>query len=442
MKFIRDIISEKANLAGRTGRELPETDMDVDAMQDPAAESDQSNALPADMAGADVDIINKVASGGQSLNGGSEHTFVAEDSADPELGPEMQAAGSSDTPACDHSARVGDDSGFNDLPADAIASAFTAPQDEEDGDDPSELFGDLWADTTTDTPESDSDPVAKDESGPLEVETTANTPPSKPAPRPAPARPVTRAILTGDAPIPQPAQQEAAPEDSSPFQRVARRDRHMPSDMPPRRAQPASEIRDEMPAKPAVEPAAATPKTIKVPAPAAGRATRQAGRVKTRLLGFNTAQDSAPDPFDNPQSQKSGGSAQIPAQNSAMYPVGWMVVADGPGRGHAFSLFDGVSQIGRGEGQAIRLDFGDNSISRSSHAAIAYDGEQQAFFLGHGGKANLVRLNGNPVLSTEKLSNGAQIRIGETTLRFVALCGNEFDWGSCQDDDIENAQFG
>jgi len=197
-----------------------------------------------------------------------------------------------------------------------------------------------------------------------------------------------------------------------------------------------------MPAKPAVEQAAEIPKTIKVPAPAAGRATRQAGRVKTRLLGFNTAQDSAPDPFDNPQSQKSGGSAQIPAQNSAMYPVGWMVVADGPGRGHAFTLFDGVSQIGRGEGQAIRLDFGDNSISRSSHAAIAYDGEQQAFFLGHGGKANLVRLNGNPVLSTEKLSNGAQIRIGETTLRFVALCGNEFDWGSCQDDDIENAQFG
>ena len=38
------------------------------------------------------------------------------------------------------------------------------------------------------------------------------------------------------------------------------------------------------------------------------------------------------------------------------------------------------------------------------------------FFLGHGGKANLVRLNDKPVLSTEEVSSSDLIRIGETSL--------------------------
>jgi len=74
------------------------------------------------------------------------------------------------------------------------------------------------------------------------------------------------------------------------------------------------------------------------------------------------------------------------------------------------------------------LDLGDTSISREQHAAIAYDEEANGFFLGHGGKSNIVRLNGRPVLSTEDLQNGDMIRIGETTLRFVALCGDAFVW--------------
>ena len=69
---------------------------------------------------------------------------------------------------------------------------------------------------------------------------------------------------------------------------------------------------------------------------------------------------------------------------------------------------------------------GDSSIE----AAIAYDDEQGKFFLGHGGKSNLVRLNGMPVLSTEEMNSGDEIRIGETTLKFVALCGEAFTWAA------------
>ena len=158
---------------------------------------------------------------------------------------------------------------------------------------------------------------------------------------------------------------------------------------------------------------------VQVPGPAIGRAgARRAGRVKTRLLGFD--QTVGTDPFETGEA--------APAAAVVRFPVGWIVVVEGPGRGASFTLFNGVSAIGRGDDQPVKLDFGDTSISRTNHAVVAYDNEQRKFFLGHGGKANIVRLNGKPVLSTEELAHNDMIRIGETTLRFLALCGAEFDW--------------
>lgn len=158
----------------------------------------------------------------------------------------------------------------------------------------------------------------------------------------------------------------------------------------------------------------------------AGRAGRSAGRVKTRLLGFQVDEETK-DVFAN----QSVGTAPVAAD---MFPTGWIVVLEGPGRGASFSLHAGVSQIGRGEDQTVRLDFGDTSISRNNHAAVAFDEEQSKFFLGHGGKSNLVRLNGQPVLSTEEMVDGDEIRIGETTLKFIALCGDDFSWTGNGDD--------
>ncbi len=155
-----------------------------------------------------------------------------------------------------------------------------------------------------------------------------------------------------------------------------------------------------------------------LPQPTLGRGRR----VKTRLLGFEHSSDSSLNPL-------AAVAATLPEHSQAGFPVGWIVVVGGPGRGNFFTLYNGVSQIGRGKAQAIKLDYGDNSISRSNHAAIAYDHERKKFYLGHGGKTNLVRLNNAPVLSTEELSTGDLINIGETVLRFVSNCGEEFDWG-------------
>ena len=72
--------------------------------------------------------------------------------------------------------------------------------------------------------------------------------------------------------------------------------------------------------------------------------------------------------------------------------------------------------------------FGDESISREPHAFVTYDHEQRKFHVSHGGKANVVRLNDDPVLTSQELSAGDTIRIGATTLSFVAFCGPDFDW--------------
>ncbi|NVO56400.1 FHA domain-containing protein [Rhodobacteraceae bacterium B1Z28] len=154
------------------------------------------------------------------------------------------------------------------------------------------------------------------------------------------------------------------------------------------------------------------------PAPVEDRRSR----VKTTFLGFERADTHAQDLIETAEPVAKTEAAQ------ETFPVGWLVITGGPGRGASITLTEGLMQIGRNDDQAIQLDFGDTGISRASHAVIAYDPEDRKCYLGHGGKANLVRLNGKPVLSTVALSNGDLVRISETSIRFTAFCDDGFDW--------------
>lgn len=167
-------------------------------------------------------------------------------------------------------------------------------------------------------------------------------------------------------------------------------------------------------------------------APRIGDGPARKRRTKTRLLGFEKSDGQVVDLFNNPVATSSRGTR---------YPVGWVVVVKGPGRGESFTLQSGMAQVGRGDDQTIQLDFGDNAISRSNHAAIAYDPETHQVYLGHGGKTNIVRLNDKPVVSTEVLRNGDLIRLGETTLRFVALCDAEFNWAGEDGEEVDNVEI-
>ena len=108
--------------------------------------------------------------------------------------------------------------------------------------------------------------------------------------------------------------------------------------------------------------------------------------------------------------------------------VGWLVIIEGPGRGRSREIGYGMNTIGRDASQRISLDFGDSGISREKAAAIAYVPNQRKFYLTPGEGINIVYRNDEPVLAPSELRGGDAIKVGETTLRFVPLCGADFAW--------------
>ncbi|MCV6600068.1 MAG: FHA domain-containing protein [Cohaesibacter sp.] len=108
--------------------------------------------------------------------------------------------------------------------------------------------------------------------------------------------------------------------------------------------------------------------------------------------------------------------------------VGWLVIVKGPGKGCSLEIYYGMNSIGRGPQERICLDYGDSTISREAHAYVTYDEKQADFYISHGGKSNLVRLNDKPVLAPEALKQGDRIEMGKTHLMFVPLCNESFNW--------------
>ena len=118
------------------------------------------------------------------------------------------------------------------------------------------------------------------------------------------------------------------------------------------------------------------------------------------------------------------------AENQALKdPVsGFLAVISGPGRGSVSMLHYGKNSIGRDVSQAIVLNHGDSRISRENHCTVTYDPVTRKFYLQQGEGNQLTYLEGQPVLAPTQLAAGNQIRLGDTVLRFVPLCGKDFDW--------------
>lgn len=154
-----------------------------------------------------------------------------------------------------------------------------------------------------------------------------------------------------------------------------------------------------------------------VEAPVKNRRRRNA----TRLIGFDPSDGAEPtDLFDTDVTKTD--------QSAIQFPTGWLLVVEGEGRGHCFGLIAGLNQVGRGAENSISLDFGDTAVSRKNHFAVVFDEEERKFILGHGGKSNIIRLNGKAVISNEDLSDGDMIKVGSTVLQLKTLVGDDFDW--------------
>lgn len=109
--------------------------------------------------------------------------------------------------------------------------------------------------------------------------------------------------------------------------------------------------------------------------------------------------------------------SEPPTQVLTDVVVGSLTIVEGPGLGETVSVYKGSNQIGRSPESRIRLDFGDNTISRIQHAVIVYDPETRAFTLIDGGKPNPVVVNGERLSGSRPVNPGDTIRIGLTTLR-------------------------
>ena len=123
------------------------------------------------------------------------------------------------------------------------------------------------------------------------------------------------------------------------------------------------------------------------------------------------------------------GDAAPPASDPMSNPVaGWLVIIKGPGKGASVQVGYQVNSIGRHATNSISLNYNDTGISRENHAEIIYDSMNRKFYAGRTGGRNLTYVNGSPVLQSVELKSGDTIQLGGTVLRFVAFCGEDFNW--------------
>lgn len=108
--------------------------------------------------------------------------------------------------------------------------------------------------------------------------------------------------------------------------------------------------------------------------------------------------------------------------------VGWVVITDGPGKGRVLQLGAGQNTLGRGAKARVRIDFGDDEISRDIHTILTYDPKHNKFYIQPGVGVNLTYLGDEPVLTATSLMSGNKIVLGSTSLRFIAFCDDSFTW--------------
>ena len=128
----------------------------------------------------------------------------------------------------------------------------------------------------------------------------------------------------------------------------------------------------------------------------------------------------------NPYGAPAAAGAAPPAPVRADPVVGWVVCIEGPKRGTSWNLHAGYNHIG-GEGSDINIQ-SDGQISREKHATVAYYDKNRTYYVGPAEGRNIIELNDQPVFGSTQLKSRDIIKIGDTRLMFVPLCGEDFTW--------------
>jgi hypothetical protein len=203
-----------------------------------------------------------------------------------------------------------------------------------------------------------------------------------------------------------------------------------PEDPTRRIVRPGSERSSDTASPPATDsaPVPEGRESAAKPAASVGGATRRIVRADP-VPALRPSAESAPKPAaPKPAIVPARAAVRDPLANPV---VGWLAIIAGPGLGEILSLEYGVNDIGRGTDVRVQLDFGDEMIaggdrSITIYAAIIYTARTRRFYLQS--VAAETWLNERLVNASIELIGGEILRLGQTRLRFVPLCGPDFDW--------------
>lgn len=106
--------------------------------------------------------------------------------------------------------------------------------------------------------------------------------------------------------------------------------------------------------------------------------------------------------------------------------VGWLICIEGTNKGKDFRIRNGYNYIGRESGDIVIPD--DRHISRQNHAMVAYDSNDDVYYVGPSNGRNLIKVNGRTLFNATELHNFDVLSIGSTKLMFLGLCGEQFNW--------------
>lgn len=173
----------------------------------------------------------------------------------------------------------------------------------------------------------------------------------------------------------------------------------------------------------AVQQPVSTQTSVAAHQPTVGQASAAAGSVKRKTSFINTAVSGWEEPEED-ENCTVGYYAQVIGVEPV---VGWMVCIKGAYRGESFKLKSGRNFIGRAANMDIVLG-ADQSVSRLRHAAVVYDPKSRAFIVAAGDARELCYLNGEVVVTSQKLKAYDVLTLGNTELMLIPLCGEKFSW--------------
>lgn len=113
--------------------------------------------------------------------------------------------------------------------------------------------------------------------------------------------------------------------------------------------------------------------------------------------------------------------------------VGWLVCVEGPDKGKDYRLTAGRNFIGRSQTMDVVLEK-DGAVSAIKHAIIAYDPMENIFIAIPGESHELFYHNNKVVIGPVSLTTNDVIRIGHTTLMFIACCNDQFCWEKTEEE--------